>query len=39
MFKGPLSNTLGVQESGDTQFPLRHGEGLLQVLLVALTIH
>lgn len=33
------SLTLGIQKSGHTQFPLCHAECLLQVLLVALTIH
>lgn len=31
--------TLGVQQSGDAQFSLRHAEGLLQILLVALSVH
>lgn len=33
------SLTLGVQQSGDAQFPLCHVEGLLQILLVALSVH
>lgn len=33
------SLTLGVQQSGDAQFSLCHTEGLLQVLLVALSVH
>lgn len=31
--------TLWVQQPGDAQFPLSHAEGLLQVLLVALSVH
>lgn len=31
--------TLGVQQSGDAQFSLCHAEGLLQILLVALSVH
>lgn len=33
------SLTLGVQQSGDAQFSLCHAEGLLQILLVALSVH
>lgn len=31
--------TFGVQQSGDTQLSLCHAEGLLQVLLVGLSVH
>lgn len=34
-----LTLTLGVQQSGDTQLSLCQAEGLLQVLLVALSVH
>lgn len=33
------SLTFRIQQSGDTQLSLRHAEGLLQVLLVALSVH
>lgn len=31
--------TFGVQQSGDAQLSLCHAEGLLQVLLVGLSVH
>lgn len=31
--------TFGVQQSGDAQVSLCHAEGLLQILLVALSVH
>lgn len=31
--------TLGVQQSGDAQLSLGQAEGLLQVLVVALSVH
>lgn len=31
--------TFRVQQSGDSQFSLCHAEGLLQILLVALSVH
>ena len=34
-----VSLTLGVQQSGDAQVSLCHAEGLLQILLVALSVH
>lgn len=34
-----LTLTLGVQQSGDAQLSLCQAEGLLQVLLVALSVH
>lgn len=34
-----VSLTLRVQQSGDAQVSLCHAEGLLQILLVALSVH
>ena len=34
-----MARTLRVQETGHSQVPLRHGEGLVQILKIGLTIH